>query len=183
MIDAFLTDWFGGLQTVTWAQMSGRLLAALVGGACIGLDRQWRNKPAGLRTHMLVALAAAVFCILAAELAAVAQEHGATPDPVRIIEAVTAGAAFLAAGTIIHSGARRVHGITTGTSIWLSAAIGTACGAGLYPLALVAVVLALGILSLGALLEPKAHPGVRPGAGRTPEQTEKDWRTRQDSNL
>jgi putative Mg2+ transporter-C (MgtC) family protein len=153
IIDAFLTDWIGGLQTVTWAQMTGRLIAALVGGACIGLDRQWRNKPAGLRTHMLVALAAAVFCILAGELAAGAAEHN--PDPVRIIEAVTAGAAFLAAGTIIHSGARRVHGITTGTSIWLAAAIGTACGAGLYPLALVAVVLSLVVLSLGALLEPK----------------------------
>lgn len=154
LIDAFLTDWIGGLQTVSWAQMTGRLIAALVGGACIGLDRQWRNKPAGLRTHMLVALAAAVFCVLASELAAGAQEHGADADPVRIIEAVTAGAAFLAAGTIIHGG-RRVHGITTGTSIWLAAAIGTACGAGLYPLALVAVILSLVVLSLGALLETK----------------------------
>jgi putative Mg2+ transporter-C (MgtC) family protein len=163
MTAAFLTDWIGALQTVTWPQMTVRLLAALIGGALIGLDREWRHKPAGLRTHMLVALAAATFCIIAGEIAVATQAQGGNPDPVRIIEAVTAGAAFLAAGTILHGGRggdgrRRVHGITTGTSIWLSAAIGTACGAGLYPLAVLAVLLSLLVLTVMVLLEGRRDP-------------------------
>lgn len=80
--------------------IAARLAAALVLGGCIGLDREWRQKSAGLRTHMMIALASATFTLLATELhldAALANPTGTT-DPVRIIEAVTAGVAFLGQG-------------------------------------------------------------------------------------
>src|SRR5690606_28107558 len=85
-----------------------RLLAALAAGACIGLDREWRRKPAGLRTHMLIALASAVFTILASELYldSIRISPRGSADPVRIIEAVTAGVAFLGAGAIFRGGGR-----------------------------------------------------------------------------
>jgi putative Mg2+ transporter-C (MgtC) family protein len=125
-----------------------RLGLACIFGMIIGIDREWRNKPAGLRTHMLVCLAAATFTLLAIELsAAVAEAQDVNADPVRIIEAVTAGAAFLGAGSIIQSRGS-VRGVTTGASIWLAGAIGLACGAGYYVLAALNVVLAIVILSL-----------------------------------
>jgi|JI10StandDraft_1071094.scaffolds.fasta_scaffold84317_2 putative Mg2+ transporter-C (MgtC) family protein len=129
--------------------MAARLLAALVAGACIGLDREWRQKPAGLRTHMLIALAAAVFTLIASELhldAARANPSGSA-DPVRIIEAVTAGVAFLGAGAIFRSGGT-VQGMTTGAGIWLAGALGLACGAGYGMLALMAAVLTMVVMTL-----------------------------------
>ncbi|MCC7274197.1 MAG: MgtC/SapB family protein [Alphaproteobacteria bacterium] len=129
--------------------MAGRLGAALLLGACIGLDREWRRKPAGLRTHMLIALASCTFTVLATELYLEALEANpdASADPLRIIEAVTAAAAFLGAGCIIQSRGE-VSGMTTGAGIWLAAAVGLACGAGFVWLAAVNVALAIVILSV-----------------------------------
>jgi putative Mg2+ transporter-C (MgtC) family protein len=137
-----------------------RLGLACVFGMIIGIDREWRNKPAGLRTHMLVCLAAATFTILAVELSAAVAEAqpGSNADPVRIIEAVTAGVAFLGAGTIIQSRGN-VQGVTTGASIWLAGAIGLACGAGYYVLAAVNVVLAIVILTFLGWLVHRARDG------------------------
>jgi putative Mg2+ transporter-C (MgtC) family protein len=84
-------------------------------------------------THMLTALAAATFTIVALELALWAPGHNATGDPIRAIEAVTAGVAFLAAGTIIQA-KTQVIGLTTGASMWLAGALGVACGTGMYAL-------------------------------------------------
>lgn len=125
-----------------------RLAAAAVFGLVIGLDREFREVPAGLRTHMLVSLAAATFALLAFEIVERAKLEGVSnPDPVRIIEAVTAGVAFLAAGTIIRGG-ERVHGLTTGAAMWLAGAVGLACGVGAYPIALVATVFGMTILTV-----------------------------------
>ncbi len=126
-----------------------RLTASVFCGLLIGLDREWKHKPAGIRTHMLVCLAATTFTILAMELYVVTERGDGTSsaDPVRIIEAVTAGVAFLGAGSIIRSGAD-VQGMTTGASIWLAGAIGVACGAGYYVLAVINVALALIILTV-----------------------------------
>jgi putative Mg2+ transporter-C (MgtC) family protein len=138
-----------------------RLAAAAVLGLVIGLDREFREVPAGLRTHMLVSLAAATFAILAFEIVARATAEGVSnPDPVRIIEAVTAGVAFLAAGTIIRGGGR-VHGLTTGAAMWLAGAVGLACGVGAFSVALVATVFGMTILTAirwaerAASLKPK----------------------------
>src|SRR3712207_4648077 len=84
-------------------ELISRLLVALIAGGLIGYDRERKARPAGLRTHMLVALAAAVFTIIMFELSAILESRPnemLRADPLRIIEAVTAGVAFLAAGAI-----------------------------------------------------------------------------------
>ncbi|MGE0627927.1 MAG: MgtC/SapB family protein [Hyphomicrobiaceae bacterium] len=121
------------------------VLAAILGGL-IGLERELKDRPAGLRTNMLTSLAAAVFTVLTFEIYHAVKAMGTDRmDPIRIIEAVTAGVAFLAAGTIIKSGGK-VEGLTTGAGMWLAGAIGVSCGAGFYILALIATVLAGTIL-------------------------------------
>jgi putative Mg2+ transporter-C (MgtC) family protein len=129
-----------------------RLLAAMVVGGIVGLDREWRQKPAGLRTHMLVCLAAATFTVLAGHISLMSRELGVQADPVRIIEAVTAGVAFLGAGAIFRSG-DSVQGLSTGASVWLAGAMGVACGGGFYELAALTTVLALVVLTLLGFLQ------------------------------
>lgn len=126
-----------------------RLLVAAALGAVIGLERELRDRPAGLKTHMLTALAAAVFTVLTFEIRAtlVGDNPNSSSDPIRIIEAVTAGVAFLAGGAILRSGGD-VKGLTTGAGMWLAGAIGVACGAGFYTIAVMATVLAAAILVL-----------------------------------
>ena len=122
--------WFAGesTQIAPWEACLRMFIAALVGGA-VGFDRELRNKPAGLRTHILISLAAAVFTLITFELHAEVREYEGSlnADPIRIIEAVTAGVAFLAAGAIIQSRGS-VKGLTTGANMWLYytiAALGT----------------------------------------------------------
>lgn len=124
-----------------------RLGLACVLGGLIGLEREIGKHDAGLRTHILVALASCVFTLVSWELYQHirAIEQPATGDPIRIIEAVTAGAGFLAAGIIFQSGAK-VHGLTTGAGVWTAAAIGVACGAGAYAIAGITTALVLAVL-------------------------------------
>jgi putative Mg2+ transporter-C (MgtC) family protein len=126
-----------------------RLLLATLFGAAIGFEREWRNHTAGLRTHILVCLAAATFSILTVEIsqAPVFDRDEMRFDPIRIIEAVTAGVAFLAAGSIIFARGT-LHGLTTGAGMWLAGAIGVASGLGLWQIALVGTVLAVVVLGL-----------------------------------
>lgn len=150
-----------------------RLVAAAGFGAVIGLEREAKARPAGLRTHMLTSLAAAVFTVMALELHnQVGQLPGdAETDPLRILEAVTAGVAFLAAGTIIRGG-EQVSGITTGAGMWLAGAIGLACGAGNYTVAGFALVLAVLILAILRPIETWLWPGQR--GEESPGQTPSD---------
>ena len=138
-----------GVTTVPATSIIGRLALAVLFGACIGLDREWRRRAAGLRTHMLVSLAAATFTVLAAEIYAAARAaHPETSaDPLLIIEAVTAGVAFLGAGSIIQSRGD-VQGMTTGASMWAAGAIGLACGAGHPLIALAALMMTMLILTV-----------------------------------
>ncbi|WP_417816561.1 MgtC/SapB family protein [Tritonibacter scottomollicae] len=125
-----------------------RLLAASALAALVGLERELQDKPAGLRTHILVSVAACLFVVLGREIAAL--DFGAEAqrnDPLRMIEAVTAGVAFLAAGLIFTSG-DRVRNVTTGASLWLVGAIGLGCGAGQMPLAAMATAIVLTVLFL-----------------------------------
>lgn len=133
-----------------------RMLAAVVVGCLVGLDRELRNKPAGMRTHILISLAAALFTLITFELHVqfAGDEGNRTADPVRIIEAVTAGVAFLAAGAIIQSRGS-VQGLTTGANMWLAGALGVACGAGYYVLAVIGTVFALIVLVVLAKIEAR----------------------------
>jgi putative Mg2+ transporter-C (MgtC) family protein len=154
MSDSFPIDLF---QTSTpLAEISGRLVLAVFFGAASGIDREFRQKAAGLRTHILVALAAAIFTLITFEIFFEMNELMDEPrsDAIRIIEAVTAGVAFLAAGTIIQSGGA-VQGLTTGASMWLAGAVGLACGGGFYTIALIGTVLALIVLFIIGKLESR----------------------------
>jgi putative Mg2+ transporter-C (MgtC) family protein len=125
-----------------------RLLAAGALGLVIGIDREVHARPAGMRTHMLVCVAACTFTLVAFELGEGARASGFTSiDPTRVTEAVTAGVAFLAAGSIIRARGG-VHGLTTGAGLWLAGAIGTACGVGAFGIAFLATLLGIVVLTL-----------------------------------
>lgn len=125
----------------------GRMGLATLLGMLLGIDREVRHKPAGLRSHMLVSLAAALLTILTFRIADAADQLGGAvrADPLRIMEAVVAGIAFLGAGAIIR-GRDKVRGVTTGASLWLAGALGVACGSGSYGLAIVAALIGLFVL-------------------------------------
>jgi putative Mg2+ transporter-C (MgtC) family protein len=149
----------------TWLPFSviaARLALAAVLGAVVGFEREWRRHSAGLRTHMLVSLAAATFAVLGIEIVHSAQfeENSSRLDPIRVIEAVTAGVAFLAAGSIIFARGK-VKGLTTGAGLWLAGAIGLAAGLGLWQVAAFATLLALIVLGLLHSLEKRVSPGQR----------------------
>jgi putative Mg2+ transporter-C (MgtC) family protein len=152
-----ILDWFAGESTIIRPMDALlRMLIAVIFGALVGFDRELRNKPAGLRTHILISLAAALFTLITFELhGEIAQQGGdKTADPIRIIEAVTAGVAFLAAGAIIQSRGN-VQGLTTGANMWLAGALGVASGAGYYVLATAGAIFALIVLTLLGQLEAK----------------------------
>lgn len=147
--------------TIPEWQIICRLVIALFLGGAIGFDREVKNRPAGLRTHMLIVLAAAIFSITTLEIVADLAKTGHSADPIRAIEAVTAGVAFLAAGSIIQSRAQ-IAGLTTGASMWLAGAIGVACGFGFFSIAVLATGLALlvlvGLQSLSQKINATATP-------------------------
>ncbi|CAI9406185.1 Protein SrpB [Pleomorphomonas sp. T1.2MG-36] len=116
-----------------------RTLGAALLCGLIGLERGAHKNPAGLRTNMLVGLAVATFCMITLYMMETLGDGNAAMrfDPIRLVEAVTAGITFLAAGVIVFTKGD-VKGLTTGASMWLSGAIGLACGLGLWPVALLA---------------------------------------------
>ena len=119
-----------------------RLVVAAVAGGLIGLEREALHKPAGVRTHMLVSLGAALFVL--ATLSIIPDEVG------RIIAGIATGIGFLGAGTIFRS-KDSVKGLTTAASIWTVAAIGLTVGGGQYVLAIAATILVILILQLKRL--------------------------------
>jgi putative Mg2+ transporter-C (MgtC) family protein len=130
-----------------------RVVVALLVGAFIGIEREWRNKPAGLRTYALVCEGSALFMIGAILLYDdVHAAGGTTADPSRIGSTVVQGIGFLAGGVIFTAGAK-VHGLTTAAGIWVTAALGILIGAGFYEVALVGAGLTIITLSLFRVVE------------------------------
>jgi len=128
----------------TMVRLASRLIAAVVMGAVVGIEREQSRRAAGLRTHMLVALGATVFTL-------VALEAGATSaDLATVVKGIASGIGFLGAGAILKlTSDREIHGLTTAASIWLTAAVGIAIGAGYMWLALGSILLSLATLVLG----------------------------------
>lgn len=126
-----------------------RLLMAAGLALLLGLERELRGKPAGLRSHMLVSVGACAFIIMGLHIlmATAEGDPSARIDPTRIVEGIIGGIGFLGAGCIIQSRGR-VEGITTGASIWISGAIGVACGLGTLGLASMVTALALVIVTV-----------------------------------
>lgn len=147
-MDFLHTIGFESTQTSSVALVSRILIAAVLGGI-IGFEREVHQRGAGFRTHILVAAAACLFTLLGYELFELMQEQQgiARADMLRVIEAVTAGVAFLGAGTIFVSKGS-VRGLTTGAGMWLAGAVGVACGLGHYVLAGVAALIAVVALAL-----------------------------------
>ncbi|SFB48418.1 putative Mg2+ transporter-C (MgtC) family protein [Rhizobium sp. NFR07] len=137
-----------------------RLLGAALFCGLIGLERETSDNAAGLRTNMLIGLAACVFTLVGLQIM---HEFGNQPntvqmDPMRLIEAVTAGIAFLAAGVVFQMRGD-VKGLTTGASMWLSGAIGLCVGLGMWLVALLATV--TGLLVLWLLRKAQVASGLK----------------------
>jgi putative Mg2+ transporter-C (MgtC) family protein len=154
MLETIIDELDGSFTQVSPVISGTRLIAAIVLGGVIGFERELKRRPAGLRTHMLVAMAACLFIIVGQQLGTVGfgSDVDKRVDPLRLIEAVTAGVAFLAAGIIFTAGGR-VRNITTGASMWLAGAVGLACGAGQIPLAAMATLIVLVVIVLLRHLE------------------------------
>jgi len=119
-----------------------RLLLSVLLAGLVGWQREWAHTPAGLRTHMLVALGATIFTLIASELGI-----SSGIDTTRITAGIVTGIGFLGAGTIIQY-QDTIRGLSTAASIWTVAAIGMAVGYGMYTLSIVGAVLTLLVLLL-----------------------------------
>ena len=140
-------------------QIALRLLCAMLVGAMIGLEREFTHRPAGLRTHILVALGACVASIIGEMLYVQYSQLGATPDPARLSAQVITGVGFLGAGTIMKEGVN-VKGLTTAASVWAVACLGIAAGFGYYALALLGM---LFIMITLTILEALQHRFIHSG--------------------
>jgi len=143
-------------NSTTIFTLASRLgLAVLVGGL-LGLNRDLHGKPAGLRTHALVTLGAAMATMVIVNM----QLAGNSSDPnalSRVVQGILTGIGFLGAGVIIRDIAGHVSGLTTAATIWVAAVMGILCGAGDWPLVLVSSVLIMMVLTLGRTIEKYAE--------------------------
>lgn len=137
------------IPNLSWGSVTVRLAVAAGLGGAVGLERELRERQAGLRTHLVVCVGAALFTLVSAYgFRDVVEQGRIVVDPTRIAAQIVSGIGFLGAGAIIRQGLS-VRGLTTAATLWLVAAIGMAVGAGFYSGAVVATVGAL--LTLGPL--------------------------------
>jgi putative Mg2+ transporter-C (MgtC) family protein len=134
------------LATLSWYDALGRLALAAALGSIIGLEREFREREAGLRTHLLVSLGSALFTIVSAfgfhDVLTHDPQVVVRLDPSRIAAQIVSGIGFLGAGAIIRQGLS-IRGLTTAATLWVVAAIGMAAGAGFYSVAIITTVVAL----------------------------------------
>ncbi len=138
------------------AALAVRLGAALLAGAILGIDRELKRKPAGLRTHALVSIGSALVVLV------VAGSSGGDPQAVsRAIQGIITGIGFLGAGVIMqYEHERRVEGLTTAASIWVAAGLGMACGAGLVELVAIALLVTIVVLAGGEAVERRLQRAI-----------------------
>ncbi len=151
LINCLIVFWIDLLLfSQDWLEITVRLVSAIGFGALIGWEREIRNKAAGLRTHMLVSLGAALFVLIPIMLSPSQQEYEALS---RTIQGVATGIGFLGAGEIWRDtqpqkGKNQVHGLTSAAAIWVAAALGAAAGCGLWQMGLLGGILTLIVLRL-----------------------------------
>lgn len=156
------------MPDLTWAEVILRVVLAAALGGAIGLERELRDREAGLRTHLLVSVGAALFTLVSAYAWTdwtFSTRDGLVFDPTRIAAQVVTGIGFLGAGAIIRQGLS-VKGLTTAATLWVVAAIGMAAGVGYYEAALVTTALVLVTLWPLRILAFKLSARVRPEEGR-----------------
>ena len=138
-----------GLDSAVQAErMLLRVVFAVVLGGVVGIQREKVGKPAGVRTHMLVSLATAVVVLACAGMG---MQHDAQS---RVIQGIVTGIGFIGAGSILKlSEERDIQGLTTAAGLWLTAAIGIACGVGTLGIALITAFLTVLVLALAGVIE------------------------------
>ena len=129
-----------------------RLLCAMIVGLIIGTEREYTHRPAGMRTHILVALGSCAVMITGELIFAEYKAYGAMPDPARLSAQVITGVGFLGAGTILREGPS-VKGLTTAASLWSVACLGIAAGAGYYMVAIAGMIFILVTLTIFEALQ------------------------------
>lgn len=139
---------------MTWQEMTLRLLLAVVAGCIIGIERERKNRPAGMRTHVLVCVGAAMIAIIdymniaeTLDMNRLYTDSGITISVGRMSAQVVSGIGFLGAGTILVS-QKKIAGLTTAASLWCTACLGLAAGMGHYALAIAGVLIVIITLTL-----------------------------------
>lgn len=127
-----------------------RLLMACAMGGVVGLEREWRHKASGLRTNILICMGAALFTMLSEVLAG-----DSNPNKGQVASNIVQGIGFLGAGLILHT-RNRVLGLTSAATVWVVAAVGMACGAGLYLQAAIATLIVFFALRVIGLMEARS---------------------------
>jgi putative Mg2+ transporter-C (MgtC) family protein len=142
---------------IDYPEIVFRLLFAILIGSAIGLDRNLRGNPTGVRTLALVAFGSALVTMASMDFASSRTDYDLSAVS-RTIQGVITGIGFLGAGVIIHDqSAERVHGLTTAASVWVTAALGIVCGIGSWQIAMIATVLVLILIVVGRPLEKMLH--------------------------
>jgi len=144
VLDTIAAEFSDVGDVAQFARIVVRLMLAAVLGFMLGFEREQQGKAAGVRTHMLVAIGSAMFVLIP-------QQTGIVPaDMSRVIQGLVAGVGFLCAGTILKQGRdeHQVQGLTTAAGLWMTAAIGMACGLGREVTAVLSALLALAVLAL-----------------------------------
>ena len=156
MIEVELVDLVGGTGDIV-----GRLAAAMGAGVVIGVNRDLRGKPAGVRTHGLVAIGACLVTVIVMELSAMAWPFN--PDAAsRAMQGIITGIGFIGGGVILKLPASRsVQGLTTAASVWVTACLGIAFGTGMWRTALAALGLTFVVLMLGGAVEDLASRALK----------------------
>lgn len=142
-----------------------RLFMALILGFALGLERELTNKYAGLRTHILVCLGACIFTLIsiygfptyAPGDNVIVNNATGIRDTSRVAAQIVTGIGFIGAGTVLRNGPM-VFGLTTAATLWISASIGMACGAGIFDIAIIATVLSVAVLTLIRIFERQFLP-------------------------
>ena len=147
-----LIDW--SVPALDWADFAIKLGLAAALASTLGWERGKSDKPAGIRTMVLISLGAATFAMLGREVIESSSSDIIRADPTRVLSYIISGVGFLGAGTILHS-KKTVKGLTTAASIWVVAAVGAACGLGEYAIAIL-----LAAVAFVSLLIPWVYYGV-----------------------
>ena len=145
------------LREVTYLAVVLRILVAFLLGGILGLERGLKQRPAGLRTHMLVCVGA---CMIMLTNQYIYQVFGAG-DPVRMGAQVVSGIGFLGAGTIMVTKHSQIKGLTTAAGLWATAAVGLAAGIGFYEAALMGTLVIVLTLTVLSILDSKMHKKTR----------------------
>lgn len=140
-----------------YREIIARLLSSALIGGLVGLDRNLRGKPTGIKTLGLVALGASLMTMASMDFAFTPEKYDSAAVT-RVVQGIITGIGFLGAGVIVHEDSRsRVRGLTTAASIWATAALGIVCGMGRWPIALIALAIVGLLFVIAQPLERKLH--------------------------